>query len=84
MTNDTDRASKSLIAVHVSETDNGGEYYSVGSNDVTEIKWGETTGHMAMLQTIQVFKRGELHSEHVFSNVLGVYYGEPPTDDTKF
>ena len=73
--NDIERSEKALEAVHVYNTqDDNGEYYKVGFGDVTEIKWSWSSGHMAELQTVQVFKVGKLFSEHPFSNVLGVYY----------
>lgn len=73
---DIERAGRPLNAVSISETDNGGEYYQVGKNGVTKIGWSTTSGHMAALQTIQVFKGEDLHSEHLFVNVLGVYYAK--------
>lgn len=63
-----------LIAVSVSETNHGSEFYEVGKNNVSSIEWGSTDGHMAALATVRVFKDGALSSEHPFSNVLGVYY----------
>ncbi len=71
--NDAER-STTPIAVHVTATDNGDEYYKVGFGDVTGIEWGWTSGSMAAIQTIRVFKNGHLHSEHPFPNVLSVYY----------
>lgn len=65
-----------LQAVSVSETNNGEEFYRVGFAGVTKIEWSETSGHMASLLTIQVWKDNKLHSEHPFSNVLGVYYAK--------
>lgn len=62
-----------LKAVHVACNNDGDEFYQIGT-DVTSIEWGETNGHMAPLATIRVFKGGQLHSEHPFCNVLGVYY----------
>ena len=74
---DRERSEKALIAVHVSCNQDGDEYHKVGFGDVTAVKWGLTSGHMAVLQTVQVFKDGKLFSEHPFSNVLGVYYDNP-------
>lgn len=64
-----------LNAVSVCSTNDGDEYYEVGKNEVTEIKWSGTNGHMAPLDTVQVYKNGRLYSEHVFTQVLGVYFG---------
>lgn len=71
---DHDRSTKPLQAVHVSATNDGDEYHKVGYLEVTAIEWGWTSGSMAAIQTVQVFKKGSLHSEHPFPNVLGVYY----------
>lgn len=65
-----------LRALNVSETDNGSEFYEVGRGGVTAIEWGEVCGHMAPLDTVRVFRDGKLHSEHAFSNCLGVYFAE--------
>jgi hypothetical protein len=62
-----------LIGVHVSPTSN----YLVGFADVTAVEWGEAPGHMAMLDTVRVFVNGQLHSEHTFTQVLGVYFAKP-------
>ena len=71
-----------LRALNVSVSDNGDEFYEVGRGDITAIEWGEVCGHMALLDTVRVFKDGKLHSEHVFSNCLGVYFAdqEDPTN----
>ncbi len=71
---DQDRPNLPINAVSVAETDNGGEYYKVGYADVTAIEWSVTNGSLAEIQTIRVFKNGHLHSEHPFTNVLGVFY----------
>ena len=76
---DSERAKKTLRAVQVVVFSEGDEYYEVGKYGVTAIKWGWTSGHMAMLQTIAVYKGNRMHSEHCFSNVLSVYYAEEPT-----
>ena len=76
---DSERAEMKLRAVSVDSTDHGDEYHEVGQNGVTAIKWGWTSGHMAALQTIAVYKGEHLYSEHCFSNVLGVYYAEEST-----
>ena len=65
-----------LKAVHVVSDDSGDEYYEVGKRDVTDVRWGETSGHMFFLKTIIVYRNGKPHSEHIFSNVVGVYYKE--------
>lgn len=66
-----------IIALSVSETDEGSEYYRVGDNQVTEIKWSTVNGHMAPLDTVQVYRNGVLHSEHMFANCSGVYFASP-------
>ena len=72
---DDDRSRKPIASVVVSEGPEGsGEYYSVGYNGVTEIKWGKTAGPMSWLLTLQVFKGDAMASEHLFWKVSGVYY----------
>ena len=72
---------QALKAVHVSFYQDHDEYYEIGRNGVTSIEWGSINdGHMASLDTVRVFLNGHLHSEHVFSNVLGVYYLTPKQD----
>ena len=71
---DHKRSEKPLLAVHVCSSDLGDEYHKVGSSDVTAIGWGWTSGSMAALLMVQVFKNGQLHSEHPFINVQSVYY----------
>ena len=80
---DQERSERKLHAVEVCSDNDGGEYYEVGKNGITAIKWDWTSGHMAALQTVTVYKNGKLHSEHCFSNVLGVYYAteEPNNAD---
>ena len=75
---DSQRSEKKLRAVFVDSNNDGDEYYEVGKNDVTSIEWGWTNGDNAALQTIVVHKGNRMHSEHCFSNVLGVYYAEEP------
>jgi hypothetical protein len=72
-----------IKAVHVSSNNDGDEYYEVGRNDVTVIEWDGMNGHMATLDTIKVFNSGQLHSEHPFCNVLGVYYATQPSGNSK-
>ena len=74
MADDLERSQRPLKAVHVCTTNNGDEYHEVGQYNVTDVRWSWTNGHMARLLTVQVFKDGRLHSEHPFSNFLGVYY----------
>ena len=76
MITDGERPELPVKAVTVSENPYSGERYEVGNDGVMEIKWGTTCGHMAHIQTLQVFKGEVMHSEHIFVNVLGVYYGE--------
>lgn len=76
---DSERSEKwPLRSVTVSEFEGGGETYTVGYGGVTAIDWGSTSGHMAELKTVLVYKNGALHSEHPFANVLGVYYAVTP------
>lgn len=63
-----------LRAVSVVTIEAGQEYYEIGKLDVTAIEWGEIYGHMALLDTVRVFKGGKLHSEHPFANCEGVYF----------
>jgi hypothetical protein len=71
-----------LDAVCVKTTETSQEYYRVGFMDVTAVEWGRVLGHMDWLDTVRVFKNGELHSEHLFANVEGVYFaaGEGQTN----
>lgn len=68
-----------LRAVCVKTTEEAQEYYEVGLRDTTAIEWGMVSGHMAGLDTVRVFVNGQLHSEHPFSNVEGVYFA--PTQE---
>lgn len=63
-----------LKAVCVFDTETEREYYEEGKRDVTSVEWGMVSGHMAGIDTVRVFKNGKLHSEHVFTNCLGVYF----------
>ncbi len=46
------------------------EHYEEGRAEVTAVEWGYRDGHL----TIKVFKNDQLHSEHPFAQVKGVYY----------
>lgn len=70
MSNDTDRTERVIRAARIVND----ESYQVGVSGVTEIKWGWTSGSMADLQTIQVFKGEKMFSEHPFINALSVVY----------
>lgn len=72
---DPERTKLQIRAVHVACNQDGDEYYEVGRAGVTSIEWGNTSGHMAALLTIAVYRNDELHSEHIFTNVLSVIYG---------
>lgn len=50
------------------------ELYILGLSGVTDIKWSVTHGPYSMLDTIQVYKHGQLSSEHPFTNCQGVYF----------
>jgi hypothetical protein len=71
---DQHRVKLQIRAVHVACNQDGDESYQVGRGGVTSIEWGNTDGHMAHLLTIAVYRNDELHSEHIFSNVLSVIY----------
>lgn len=73
---DANEMNQSLRAIQVFACEGADEYYEVGRNNVTAIEWGSTNGHMAPLATVKVYRDGNLHSEHPFCNVLGVYYAE--------
>lgn len=66
-----------LQAISVFESAHASEYYEVGKNDVTEIRWSRTMGVGDYCDTVQVFKNGILSSEHPFCNCLGVYFPLP-------
>ena len=70
-----------LQSVSVFENENQSEYYEVGKNDVTAIEWGEVCGHMAMIDTVRVFKNGAIYSEHPFTSCLGVCFEKEPGND---
>lgn len=63
-----------IKCVVIRATDAQDEYYEVGDGVVTSIEWGEIAGHMAMLDTVRVFRDEKLYSEHLFANCLGVYF----------
>lgn len=67
---DEERATHSLKAVHVT----GNESYEDGHGGVTSVQWSKTSGSMAHILTVQIYKGDDLHSEHPFINVLGVVY----------
>lgn len=64
------------IAVHVNATNNGGEWYGVGVDGVTAIKWAEFPGDMAMKPSLQIFKGDVLFAETLFGNCLSVQYAK--------
>lgn len=63
-----------LRAITVSMGEGYNEHYAVGQGGVTSLRWGETNGHMAKLDTVQVFVDGKLSSEHVYPNCLSVFF----------
>jgi len=70
-------------AVHVggSYTNGDLEFYSIAEKGITDIQWTETEGPHCMLRTIRIYKKGQLHSEHLFHNCIGVYYLMKKTED---
>lgn len=72
-----------LYAVSVMSNEHGDEYYALGQalstrpGVVTDIKWGETPGQMAMIRVVEVYIDGHLSSIHPLPNVLGVYFSPP-------
>ena len=54
--------------------------YTVGLHGVTDIKFGSTSGHMAALRTVEVYKDYQyLHFEIPFTSCQGVEYFPPTT-----
>ena len=64
------------VAVHVNATNHGGEWYGVGTDGVTAIRWAEYPGDMAMKPSLQIFKGERLFVETPFGNCLSVRYFE--------
>lgn len=62
------------IAVSVASTEAGEEFYLVGRDGVTAMRWGEINGSMAPIATIQVFKGDKLFAEAPFINCESVRY----------